>query len=388
VANTLNELAQLIPEFSIKEHARIEDYRDEAEDIAQLYYKTYNIKPGDTLTQLSYPYPEALDPIWIDATARDRDTIWKVVTDTRNGHVIGSGTVQLNREHQRAYVRGVMIDPAYQKYGVGGYILVNAFQKIIADHRDAIKLFWSESRTAHSGSQKIAEAAGMRPVGLLPNKDYFLEKRESDLLLILYAMNALKRRRNEPQLISEVLPLYNVIAQQFRLDPVVPVQVSPTPSNGYQVKGVITHDVYQYCYCTYTAYGKELKFLINPRTQVAEKTWFSPDIDPVTLKTLLRVALDSLSPWLFYMECYISAFQPQLQRVFADLGFTPTGYLPGWDLVDGQREDSILFSRVQDHPAWEALQLTPRAEKIAGVVLGQLAIGKKYLNCLRQMGKL
>ncbi len=365
----LSETAQLTPEFNIKEHARIEDYNDEAEDIAQLYYKTYNIKPGNTLTQLSYPYPEALDPTWIDVTARDRDTIWKVVTDTRNGCVIGSGTVQLSREHQRAYIRGVMIDPAYQKYGVGGYVLVNAFQKIIADYRDAIKLFWTESRTAHSGSQKIAEAAGMRPVGLLPNKDYFLEKRESDLLLLLYAMNALKRRRPEPQLIPEVLPIYNVIAQQFRLDPIMPVQVPQTPSNGYQVKGFISHDLYNYCYCTYQAYGKELKFVINPRTQVAEKTWFSPEIDPVTLKTLLRVALDSLRPALFYMECYLSAYQPQLQRVFADLGFQATGYIPGWDVVQGHREDALIFSWVRELPPLAHMDLTPRAEKIARVVL-------------------
>ena len=147
-----------VPKFNVKEYANITDYQGyEAEDISNLYCKTYNIKPCDILTQVSYPYPESLDPEWIHETAQDKDVIWKVVTDTLANRVIGSGTVLLNRANQRAYVRGVMIDPDYQGFGLGGYILVNAFKEIINNHRDAVKIFWTESRTAHNKSQKIAD---------------------------------------------------------------------------------------------------------------------------------------------------------------------------------------------------------------------------------------
>jgi hypothetical protein len=292
------------------------------------------------------------------------------VTDTLTDKVIGSGTVLLNIANQRAYVRGVMIDPTYQGYGLGGYILVNAFREIIKDYRDSVKIFWTESRTAHNKSQKIAEASGLRPVGLLPNKDIFLEKRESDLLMVLYSMNTLKNRRPNPQLIPEVMPIYNVIGQQFRLESVEPVtDICHINANGYQVRAFIVTDKYDYCYCTFQANGQDLKFMINPRVQVAEQLWFSPGMDPKTLKTLLQSALQALYPHIFYMESYVSAFQPAIQQVFVDLGFQPTGYIPGWDLINGQREDAIIMTRVKELPSLSSVICTKRSEKITQIFL-------------------
>jgi len=357
------------PDFDIMDFIRIDDYRNEAVEIADLYCKTYNITARNALTQTSYPYPEALDPAWIDGKARSRDTVWKVVTDIRNGAVVGSGTILLNRENQRAYVRGVMIDPDYQKYRIGSKVLVNTFREVIQNYRDVIKIFWSESRTAHSGSQKIAEDSGFYSVGLLPNKDIFLEKRESDLLMVLYAMNALKIRRPDPQIIPEVLPIYNAIAKRFRLAPVTPVPVLPILLNGSQVKGYIQEDKYLYAKCVYRANGEDLSFKINPRTQVAEETVFPQDIDPATLKVLVKMALDSLRPFLYYFEFYVSAYNPAQQQVFADLGFQATGYIPGWELIGGQREDRIIFSWVKDRPTLAAMDLTPKAKEVALVVL-------------------
>jgi S-adenosylmethionine synthetase len=84
--------------FNIKEYAWIEDYQGfEAKEIAELYYKTYNIRQQDLLKQVSYPYQETLDPKWIHKTVLSEDVIWKVVTDTLNDKIIGSGTVLLNR---------------------------------------------------------------------------------------------------------------------------------------------------------------------------------------------------------------------------------------------------------------------------------------------------
>ena len=181
--------------------------------------------------------------------------------------------------------------------------------------------------------------------------------------------NTLKNRRPEPTLIPEVLPIYKVISQQFRLEEAIPTKIAPTPSNGYAVKGTFTTDKYLYQYFTFRAHGMELKLMVNPRTQVAENLWFTPGIDPVTLGTLLRVAFDSLRPNLFYMECYVSAFAPEIQRVFVDCGFQATGYIPGWNMVDGKREDTIIFSWVKDFPLLSSLKLTRRATKIAKVFL-------------------
>ena len=187
--------------------------------------------------------------------------------------------------------------------------------------------------------------------------------------MVLYAMNALKKRRPDPQLIPEVLPIYNVIAKRFRLEPVTAVNVLPILANGHQVKGLLWMDRYDYHYCVFHAAGAELEFKINPRTQVAEDAHFSPNTDPITLKTLLSLALDSLRPMLYYSEIYVSAYEPKVQRILADLGFTATGYIPGWEMVNGQREDRIIFSWVRDLPARGAMELTPKAQEIVDLFL-------------------
>jgi RimJ/RimL family protein N-acetyltransferase len=283
--------------------------------------------------------------------------------------VIGSGTILLTRPDRRAYIRGVMIDPNYQGCGLGGFIMVNAFKEIIGAYRDCVKIFSVEGRTAHAKSQRMAEASGMRPVGVFPNKDYFLERRESDVLFVVYAMNTLRDRRSDVDLIPAVGPLYGVVGRQFRLHPAGVARVPTIATNGYQVRGRIVKDKYLYCYATYQTAGKQLKFLINPRTQVAEQTWYTPDTDPVTLKTLLRFSMQSLAPNLFYVESCTSFYVPRQQQAFADLGFRPTGYIPGWQVRDGRREDVVIMTWVREDPPLARLRLTRRAKKIAGLFL-------------------
>ncbi|MHA1266152.1 MAG: GNAT family N-acetyltransferase [Candidatus Helarchaeota archaeon] len=360
---------QIAPSFNIKEYATIRDYEIEAEAVAHLYQKTYEVTTDNYLTQLQYPYPEVFDPAWIHATASDENVIWKVVIDTLTNRVIGSGTIELDPAHQRGYVRGVMIDPDYQGYGLASYIMVNTYREIIDSYRDKVKLFWCESRTAHARSQKIAEASGMKPVGLLPNKDYFLNKRESDLLMVLYGMGTLKQRRPNPLLIPEVLPLFNHIGAQFRLTDAILTKVTVPSHNGFDIRANIYPDKYHYLHCTYQTAEYSLTFIVNPRTQAAEKLQVTPETPPVLFKKMLKFAIHSLSPALFYMECYTSAYLPEYQQVCADLGFRPTGYLPGWEVKAGEREDRIVWTWMQQPPSLTQLALTRKARKLAKIVL-------------------
>jgi RimJ/RimL family protein N-acetyltransferase len=72
---------------------------------------------------------------------------------------------------------------------------------------------------------------------------------------------------------------------------------------------------------------------------------------------------------LYYIEIYASAYEPKVQRILADLGFTATGYIPGWEVVNRQREDRIIFSWVRDLPVPEAMQLTPKAQELVDLFL-------------------
>ncbi len=241
---------------------------------------------------------------------------------------------------------------------------MNTIQK----NRGAIEIFWTENRTAHLKSQIISEQSGMRPVGLLPNKDIFLEQRESDFLYMLYGMNTLKSRRQNPQIVEAVSNIYDVIGKMFRLDPVEPITPNFVHANGYAIKGNIENDKYNYIYCTYSAAGHQLKFVINPRTHVAENMWFPTDIDPTTLKTLLKFAFENQQFMLDYTECYVSAYRPEIQQVFIDLAFHPTGYIPAWEVVNGQREDRIVMTWTRDFPAFTDLKLTKKATRVAEAI--------------------
>ena len=345
----------------------------EAVDIGNLYRKIYGVGQ-DTLRQTRYPYPEAFDPEWIHEYGTNGKCIWWVVTNSHKGDsVIGSVTIPLDFEHGRGLVRGLLIDPDYQGLGLGGYIYNKLWLLLEQRTKGKIQIFWCENRTAHPKSQKIAEGIGFRPVGILPNKDVFLDKRESDLLMARYARNTLKSRRTEPTLIPELLHgtrgIYPVIQKQFRLEDAIRSDIPRVRANGYDVRGQIANDKYDYLYCTFRTNGSQLKCLVNPRIHCAEKLWFTPEIEPTELATLLRFARTTLSPALNYMECYGSAYEPAIQRVFADAGFTATGYIPGWDVVGQAREDRIIFSWVRDLPPLSAMQLTQRASNIAEIFL-------------------
>lgn len=357
-------------EFDIRETARIDDARDHTpEEIIELYRRVYNIHQEDDLTQTSYPYPEALDPEWVRETLANEYHYWPVVVNTLTEEVIASGTVIMDRQNKRGYARGVMVDPAYQGFGVSGF-LVKGYMKTIQKNREFIEIYWTENRTSHPKSQIISEQSGMRPVGLLPNKDIFEEKRESDFLYMLYGMNTFKTRRQDIRLIDAVLPIYDVIGKVFRLDPVEAMPQAVVQVNGYRIKENIENDKYNYIYCSYHAAGQPLKFSINPRTGVAENMWFPREIDPVTLKTLLKFAFQSQQFMLYYMECYVSAYRPEIQKVFVDLGFRPTGYIPAWEVVEGQREDRIVMAWVKEFPAFSALKLTKKASRVAQSIFG------------------
>jgi RimJ/RimL family protein N-acetyltransferase len=79
---------------------------------------------------------------------------------------------------------------------------------------------------------------------------------------------------------------------------------------------------------------------------------------------LLSVAADSLRQMLYYIEVYASAYEPQVQRILADLGFRATGYITGWEVVNGQREDRIIFSWVRDLSHFWHLDLKDKNEII------------------------
>ncbi|HMF29889.1 MAG TPA: hypothetical protein VKK79_00630, partial [Candidatus Lokiarchaeia archaeon] len=94
--------------------------------------------------------------------------------------VVAGCTFQLHG--RAAYCRGFMVAPQWQ----GRIRAKQVFDHLLLDAREVLKgkadYFYGELRTEAAKVQSIAEGVGMRPFALLPRKDIFHGKRESEVI--------------------------------------------------------------------------------------------------------------------------------------------------------------------------------------------------------------
>ncbi|MFX1296459.1 MAG: hypothetical protein ACFFD2_16590, partial [Promethearchaeota archaeon] len=211
-------------------------------------------------------------------------------------------------------------------------------------------------RTAHAKSQHSMNLCGIAPIAFFPNKDVFLNKIESDLMQIVYDEKALTRYRRKdcPKLIPEVLECffysdkrYNLgrfrsCSPELNLDPALLVEIK----KNLTVRVVV--DKFGYQEVTFTVKNSDsyFKFIYTPRIQNFEKTRYKVK----TLEELFAFAQEFKKYGrkcnIRYCEAFVSAYEPEHQKIFSDVGFSPRGYIPSWNYnkESGAFEDCIAFN--------------------------------------------
>lgn len=345
---------------------------EDAYEITEIYKDCY---------KGTYPYKEMENPAEVRKMIIDKDYYW-VLFRSPEGKTIGCFTYVLNMDQKKGYMRGLMVKRKYQTLTNVKKLMVGSMIGMWGTFRKQIYIWYAECRTAHSKAQYLANICGIKPVAFLPNKDIFMNKIESDIFHIIYSENVLYNfRRKRPILIPEVIRIYSYIQEQYHLEeakivePTVLIDFDLEKSiygnSRITIKEKIDKFGYHEVKIKIQNTNSYMTYLYTPTIQNIEKTKYKVDND-----TELYILLNELKKYahtknIRYIECFVSAYKPNHQRIFYDLGFKVRGYVPSWKRVKTQFneifEDHIIFN-IEKGMLSPKIKFIPEVHKIFNLV--------------------
>jgi hypothetical protein len=305
----------------------------------------------------TYPYKEMEDVVGVSRKIESGK--YKFVVFLNNqGEVIGTTCFVLHFNQQTGYTRTFVVKKKWLGILDATKAYVASFATICNRYKDKIHLWWGEMRTADAKSQYINRLCSFRPLGFLPNKDYFYNRIESDILVASYnkEMFTHHRSRKQPNIIPEVSKCYSFSKHQYDLgqatikDPKINHSIINTNAKRLKKDLLISRHTDKYNYITYKLQLKDSKsyfsFIYTPRVNNFEKVKYKvnslSDLE-LFVKTYRNIGRKL---GVRYMEAYVSAYKPSHQNIFNKWGFTPRGYLPAWRYTKktNKFEDYVLFN--------------------------------------------
>jgi hypothetical protein len=211
-------------------------------------------------------------------------------------------------------------------------------------------------RTNEAISQFFTSLIGMKPIAVLPNKDIFYNKVESDILHVIFNKDMLTKYRCEdkPKIIRQVLNCYSYTNKRYQLG--LPIVENPkfTLDQGKikTIKALVSNKIkedrfgFQKIKFFIRNTNSNFEFIINPYSKNIEKI----DYNIIDLEELY-VFIEKLQEIMKerdinYAECFVSAYKPRQQKIFYNIGFRPRGYVPSWKYNKDKKEfeDQIVFN--------------------------------------------
>jgi hypothetical protein len=319
---------------------------EDAEDLVRIYKELYD---G------TYPYKEMEDINEVRKMIQDPNIQW-IVYQEHSYQIAGCITFVLDFDNRRGYIRGFMLKKKYQGYIDITKAMIGSMIGMIHKFKNKIYVWYVENRTAHAKSQYSMEVCGIHPIGFYPNKDVFLGKVESDLMQICYDERALKqfRLKKIPEIIPEAevcylysenrynLGDYRLNSPNFILDAKL-IHVLKEDLKTQVKKDKFGYETIRFCLPESNSF---FEFLYTPQVQNFEKTKYRVN----SLEELYVFAREFIkcgkNLGIRYCELFTSAYRPDHQKIFHDLGLNPRGYIPSWmyNREEEGFEDSILFN--------------------------------------------
>mgnify|MGYP006291961245 CR=1 FL=1 len=345
----------------------------DAAQVSEIYRQVYNN---------TYSYTEYTDSDYLMKDIRNKWTGWYVMVPRGEyDQIAGCVSTEVDPIHHRAYGRGLMMHPKYQGLGVGSRLGQYGFERLTATYGDKIRFFYSENRAVgNSKSLKVVENIGFKPLGILPYKDVFFNKRESPVLMALHSSHAWKNRKASIRIIPRLIPLKAYIDKVYKRktkgDDVRVEKVNLTRARTFQ-KIIITktNKPFGYVLHTFTCSktGESLDITVNLQNLNAENMHIHCS-SPITAKMLMEFMMNyfkahgvskKASHRIFnkkkyhmglpiqYIEGYCPSDKPEIQQAFIDAGLRPLGWIPTWERhPSGTSIDHVIFgwSRQQFDP--------------------------------------
>jgi len=303
----------------------------------------------------TYPYKEFEDESQIREMINSNNYNFILFKDELNNN-LGCFMCNLNFKEKKGYMGAFMVKKEYQgkidivKSIMGSYIWMwNTYKNSIA-------LWYCENRTAHATAQYITSVCGIRTVAILPNKDIFFFKVESDVLGVIYSEDTLRKMRKKdfPKIIPEISNCFQYSNNKFDLGPIEfnnqnidlnKNQLDKSRSDfekssqvnriGYEQIKFSFKDSDSYFQFIYTPWLKNIEKTEYKVKNLEELAIFIEELQKITKKLDIR-----------YIEVYVSAYEPLQQKIFYESGLSPRGYVPCWKYNPelGVFEDYIVFN--------------------------------------------
>lgn len=336
-----------------------------------------------------YPYLEMLDPQYLSRALADTQTMHMyLIHSEKHSKNVGAGMVIYDAEHQSGYLRGLMMMPEFSAEVDLKKWLYKSLIEIYHNTHEEMRMYYTETRTAHNKAQYLMEMIGCKPCAMFFGKDTFTEtrERETDIFDIAYSLKMLAIRRNKFPIIHPRLEnLFNYIAKRYDFSPALIVE----PKINYETFLCECMDekllnIYHNTliekteepfnivkYTISTPNGSELKFMITTTVMNAEKSEFKiaslEDLFAILLKLEDVMHTDGIQ----YFEVFVPATNPDVQEIFFQQGFSVFGYVPAWVeecKTNNYLTDCIVFGKYASQFDVSKMKLTKESENFLEVI--------------------
>jgi RimJ/RimL family protein N-acetyltransferase len=318
----------------------------------------------------SYSVPIITDPEKMKQAIESDDYYWLV--GDYNSKIIASLVYSLDLKNRISKAFGAVVSEEFRKNDIA-YIMMKLILDDITQNQDLVDVIYATTRTTSYAPQKLTESLGFIKLGIFPNT-HKVKENETHCFTVYLTENALKKRKKEPIIIPEILPFYNLVLKQIKLEqakikdvkrqysdhsikiPIVDFEVITAPIfikrrfSKVKNKGWLKN--------TFMPFHEPNMLLITPdgKTEIY-LTYNSKDkysvfvggftnLDPSVILESVAKKMRDLD--MAYLEILFDAYTPQLQRAAIDARFIPSGYFVAGKYENGVRYDCIVFSRTFD----------------------------------------
>ena len=325
----------------------------------------------------AYPFREFEEESEILKMIEDPCFYWAVFRDSSNA-IIGCIGLEVDLENKSGILHGLVFKRHFQGITSLYKLFTASLSSVLRILKNDILSVSCEVRSAHSTSQYMGKILGFLPIAFLPNKDIFFKKEESEIIVIVYYEDALKKFRSPKtaKFPFQVLKSYNYAVQKLGL--LGPFKVKNYPNLAYKEKKLrmcrkyfttrvdidkFDNELVEFAYSESQSF---LRFFNNKYIGNIERVIYS-----VSSKEELFVFLEKFVQFIRenkvrYCDCFVSAYSALHQTIFLNAGFEPYGYIPAfkYNKMENTLEDQVVFVYYKGSVDLERLQMIPETKEL------------------------
>lgn len=370
----------------------------DADAIREIFQANY----GD-----DYTYAEFYDPGAIEKLILGDDTLMLVAEE--EGEILGTASVLFESGAYSDLV-GEFGRLAVRRRAWGRGIGLRLLAERVSRVGGRLHVGFMEARVTRPYSLRGGLSQGFAPVGFLPMKLRFGDRREHTGLLVRYFGEALRLRRNHPRLVPEVTRIASAALRQVGIEPdfIVDESAPPyPPGGGYAVQElsdsgyssllriergrVRRREVFgpmRLHYGFFRLRARHSSYLIARRGEViAGAVGFTVDDAERNVRVFELICLEE--PAIRFLlaelerrcreelgtcciEIDVSAHSPEMQRTLIELGYFAAAYVPAQSFHEVERLDVVKMMRLLVPLELGELSLPEPVDEIAELVLAEL----------------